>query len=182
MTKAQILEKLTHVFRANGFNGSSLATLAAITNLSKASLYHHFPNGKQQMVELVLAEEGKRLQHLVLSPVSNVGAGYEGLLESLNNVGVFYGDAVPACLMNSVLIGDEAGVFRSAVGGAVSAWCSAYSAAYTNLVSNLAEGEAWGNYAIERIQGALILCRVKASRRPLEQCLLELKCDVLAYA
>lgn len=181
MTKTEMLEKLTHVFRASGFSGANLTTLAATTGLSKASLYHHFPRGKLEMVELVLAQEGKRLQKLVLAPVAGSNSGSGDLIKSLENVAVLYGGTVPACLMNSVLIGDQAELFRAAISATVSAWRRAYALIFSDLTGSAEEGEAWAQYALERIQGALVMCRVTASRGPLEVCIAELKGDVLAY-
>ena len=40
---------LTRVFVSHGYHGASLALLAETAGLSKASLYHHFPGGKEQM-------------------------------------------------------------------------------------------------------------------------------------
>jgi len=45
--------KLTDVFRNVGYDGASLAVLADATGLKKASLYHRFPGGKEQMAEEV---------------------------------------------------------------------------------------------------------------------------------
>ena len=47
----EVLDGLLRVFSARGFDGASLMELAAACNRSKASLYHHFPGGKQQMIE-----------------------------------------------------------------------------------------------------------------------------------
>jgi len=50
-----VLDGLLHVFSAKGFDGASLIELAAACNRSKASLYHHFPGGKKEMIELLVA-------------------------------------------------------------------------------------------------------------------------------
>jgi len=50
-----VLDGLLRVFSARGFEGASLMELAAACNRSKASLYHHFPGGKRQMIESLVA-------------------------------------------------------------------------------------------------------------------------------
>ena len=46
---------LMEVIRAKGFEGASMNDLAEATGLKKASLYHRFPGGKQEITEAVLA-------------------------------------------------------------------------------------------------------------------------------
>ena len=58
MRPQKILDKdmltgLTKVFREKGYEGASLNELAEVTGLKKASLYHRFPKGKQEMAEAV---------------------------------------------------------------------------------------------------------------------------------
>ncbi|MEP1982729.1 MAG: helix-turn-helix domain-containing protein, partial [Maribacter dokdonensis] len=50
----EILTGLTKVFRSRGYEGASLKELSEATGLKKASLYHRFPNGKQEMADAVL--------------------------------------------------------------------------------------------------------------------------------
>lgn len=51
---ADLLDALLGVFSAKGFDGASLAELSRACGRSKASLYHHFPGGKQQMIEVLV--------------------------------------------------------------------------------------------------------------------------------
>ena len=41
MTREGILDAAAQVFRQNGFDGASMADIASVVNLKKASLYHH---------------------------------------------------------------------------------------------------------------------------------------------
>jgi AcrR family transcriptional regulator len=49
-----LIELLGQTFKDVGFEGASLSLLSDATGLSKSSLYHRFPNGKEQMAEEVL--------------------------------------------------------------------------------------------------------------------------------
>ena len=62
LNKSALAERLSAVFCENGYEGASLSGLAEACELSKASLYHHFPNGKVDMANAVLARAGARLQ------------------------------------------------------------------------------------------------------------------------
>jgi len=180
-SKSALLAKLAEIFRRSGYDGASMADLSAATGLSKASLYHHFPGGKAEMAAMVMAEEGKRLQKLVLSPLANQENPVDALKNSLEGVALFYSGDVPQCLMNSILLGSGEAIFRKEISAALSAWTSALVAASDAAGSDGTEASAWAAYALERIQGALIICRVTANRSPLEQCLAELQGDVSAF-
>ncbi|WP_376781775.1 TetR/AcrR family transcriptional regulator [Rhizobium rhizoryzae] len=49
--------------------GASLAVISNATGLGKGSLYHLFPNGKEEMVRVVLAEIEQWFQEAVYSPL-----------------------------------------------------------------------------------------------------------------
>ena len=51
----ELIARLSGVFRDVGYEGATLSALAAATGLQKASLYHRYPGGKQQMADEVLA-------------------------------------------------------------------------------------------------------------------------------
>jgi TetR/AcrR family transcriptional repressor of lmrAB and yxaGH operons len=54
-SKDEIIDRLFTVFRDRGFEGASLADLSRATGLGRSSLYHYFPEGKDQMAAAVLA-------------------------------------------------------------------------------------------------------------------------------
>ncbi len=53
-TKHQLIAVLDDVFRRRGYEGATLAELSRACGLGKASLYHHFPGGKEEMASLLL--------------------------------------------------------------------------------------------------------------------------------
>lgn len=179
-TKAETLQKLKQVFRDHGYEGASMQALSEATGLSKASLYHHFPDGKQEMASQVLLEEGRKLQSLVLAPLSEK-RNSEALIDSLSATAEFYDSDVPQCLMNSLTLGEGGRLFGDTVKETVAAWRTVLAANYQALGASSEEADAWSAYALERIQGALVMSRVEASRAPLEQCLSELEGDVRYY-
>ena len=54
MPKETYIPSLMRLFRQYGYDGATLSKISQATGLGKASLYHHFPGGKDQMVEVVL--------------------------------------------------------------------------------------------------------------------------------
>lgn len=54
VSRPVIIASLAQVFREQGYEGASLSRLADAAGLRKASLYYHFPGGKEEMAEAVL--------------------------------------------------------------------------------------------------------------------------------
>lgn len=62
--KSQLLAQIGQVFSNRGYDGATLVHLADATGLSKATLYHHFPGGKQEMAATLVRDAISRLQQL----------------------------------------------------------------------------------------------------------------------
>jgi AcrR family transcriptional regulator len=65
-SKEEIIDRLFTVFRDRGFDGASISDLSRATGLGKSSLYHYFPQGKEQMAEEVLARATGLIDHAIL--------------------------------------------------------------------------------------------------------------------
>jgi AcrR family transcriptional regulator len=60
-TKTELIAVLDEVFRRRGYEGATLAELSRACGLGKASLYHHFPGGKDEMARALLLRAGAEL-------------------------------------------------------------------------------------------------------------------------
>ncbi|MEI4770274.1 TetR/AcrR family transcriptional regulator [Psychrobacillus sp. FJAT-51614] len=49
-TKSLIIDIATSLFQQNGYKGTGLSEILKACNISKGSLYHHFPNGKEELL------------------------------------------------------------------------------------------------------------------------------------
>jgi len=71
LSKDEVLDRLLNTFRDKGYEGASLAELSAATGLVKASLYHYFPGGKQDMAEQVMAHLERQLAAAIYEPLQS---------------------------------------------------------------------------------------------------------------
>ena len=69
INKSEIVRKLVPVFRAYGYEGATLSRISKATGLGRASLYHHFPKGKQSMAQAVLNYVNEWFDATVLEPL-----------------------------------------------------------------------------------------------------------------
>ena len=71
---AELIDKISRVFRQHGYEGATMSRLSAATGLERASLYHRFPGGKDEMVAAAAAAGGAWFGEHVLQPLSQPGA------------------------------------------------------------------------------------------------------------
>lgn len=84
--KASLNNALRSVFLRSGYAGASVARLAAATELGKASLYHYFPGGKEEMGRTLVREAVAHLQHRVFS---HLGRGSDPIAAICQTVDAF---------------------------------------------------------------------------------------------
>jgi len=53
MTREDILDAAAQVFRRKGYDGASMADIASVVNLKKASLYHHVSSKQEILLSLL---------------------------------------------------------------------------------------------------------------------------------
>ena len=70
ISRNEVVDRLLAVFQRLGYDGASLAELSHATGLGKSSLYHYFPNGKEEMALAVL-----RNVHCWIEQNARVGVG-----------------------------------------------------------------------------------------------------------
>ncbi len=84
-SRERILDAAEHLFRERGFHGVSLIDVAQAVRMRKPSLYHHFPNGKEELFlsvhDRMFARMGGVLGELLGSVERSVGDD-ENLLEN----------------------------------------------------------------------------------------------------
>jgi TetR/AcrR family transcriptional repressor of lmrAB and yxaGH operons len=176
----ELLDRLAGTFREVGYEGASLALLSQATGLKKASLYHRFPGGKEQMGAEVLQGAGKWLSAHVLEPLAGPGTPRARIEAMARELDVFYRGGEQACLLNllSSPIGGK-GPFSAAIRRLFEAFVAALEAvvAETGCQSTVARDRA--ERAVALIQGSLVLARGLGSGEPFQKMLKALPDELL---
>lgn len=97
---ASLIEQLSRIFRAVGYEGASLARLARAAGMQKPSLYHRFPGGKRQMAEEVLGSARDWYATHVFGPLASGGTPPERVTAVARALDGFYDSGQQACLLN----------------------------------------------------------------------------------
>ena len=158
LTKPEMLSRLMDLFREKGFDGASLADISESTGLGKSSLYHHFPNGKEEMALQVLAHLEGQLEAALFEPMRSTGAPGKKLNRMLDTIDAFYEGGKTACLLERLCASVDSRRFRRPLGRAFKTWIDAVVA--LGIESGLpgAVARLRAEDLVVRIEGALVVC------------------------
>ncbi|MEO0759587.1 MAG: TetR/AcrR family transcriptional regulator [Cyanobacteria bacterium J06648_16] len=157
MPKETYIPSLFSLFRQYGYDGTTLSKISAATGLGKASLYHHFPGGKDDMVVSVLDHSESWLQENVLQLLAGEGSPQARLQKMCDRINDLYAGGTQPCLLAILQAGTGRGVFHDQIKALLEIWITAI--ADVLVESGLGEDLALerGQDALISVQGALML-------------------------
>lgn len=179
MSKEQTIAKLIPIFRQYGYEGTTLSMLAKATGLGKASLYHHFPEGKEGMAAAVIDYISCCFGNTVLKPLKNQDKPAEKIQKMCQSLQEFYRNGRDGCFLAIMSFGEADNLFHAQVKQRLQTWLD-------TLAQVLIEGgiepeiaQLRSQNAIMQIQGALILVRIIDDTAPFEQVIANLPEELL---
>ncbi len=168
----ELLTRLFQLFREYGFDGTSLTQLAEASGLKKASLYHRFPGGKEQMAEEVLAYTYQWIEDAIVGPIQNTHSPSRKVKVFSNEIAQLYDDGKKSCLLNMLLSATQSGSsFTQSIRAAMKLLLDA--------LQNIAEGAGFtgkeagirAEQVLVEVQGALVVSRGLGSAAPFKRML-----------
>jgi len=158
-SREEILQKLSQVFRRDGYTGASLADLANAVGLGKASLYQKFPDGKAQMGAEVLAEIGRNFDREVLAPLREPGPVEPRFSKMISGVRKFYEDGKLSCTLDTLSLGEAGQLYRHPLAEAIRHWQETLTTLAREAGFSPARAVVWAEEVVISIEGALVLSR-----------------------
>ncbi|MBE9138167.1 TetR/AcrR family transcriptional regulator [Nodosilinea sp. LEGE 07088] len=157
--KQSYVPPLLDLFRQYGYDGVSLSKISEATGLGRASLYHHFPGGKDDMVATVLTALNQWLQDTALDALAAEGDALVRLTRMGDRIGDAYSHGEKPCILAALALGSAKETFQPQVKELLQQWIAAIAAVL--IKDGMDEELAWarGEAAIIAIQGSLILAR-----------------------
>lgn len=165
----RLLDGLIETFKKKGYDGASLNDLADASGLAKASLYHRYPRGKPEIGRAALAEAGRRFTVLVLKPLQTDKPAIVRLTDMLEGVVAFYGNTAPACLMNTLTLGEGLQLYGKDIRNTIIAWERLMAQALAELGCTPEDAKAEAEDISARIQGSLVLARLDETSTRLQE-------------
>jgi AcrR family transcriptional regulator len=168
---AQLIARLAEVFRTHGYEGASLSIISQRTGLQRASLYHRFPEGKQQMAEAVLDWVDEQFVGHVLSPLSEPGERSRRVAETARRMNAFFDGGRNSCLLDVLSLGAATESLRAHVQRTFDAWHQAMASVAAESGLPRAAARRAASDALVRIQGALVVARAGGNDKPFKRTL-----------
>jgi TetR/AcrR family transcriptional repressor of lmrAB and yxaGH operons len=172
-TKDRLLRAGEKLFRAQGYSGTGLKQLASAARAPWSSMYHFFPDGKEQLAEEAIRYGGELYARMIQQcfvaspdPRDAIAAMFSGEAKILRSSGFRNGCPVASVALDVASTSEKvrkpcAEVFALWIG--VLAEGIAASGTSEDTATDLA------SYILASLEGAIILSRTSKSVKPLEQ-------------
>ena len=168
MSKDEVLAQLEKVFRQYGYEGATLARLSEATGLSKASLYHYVPKGKEEMAAAVLNQR-QWFEDNILNPLRSEGLASERLGTMLKNVEKLYKGGEKPCLLAVLLLGESKDLFGNQIKFSLNLWIDTLAEVLVEEGLDIELARQRAEEALIQIQGALMLSRGLGDTAPFDR-------------
>jgi TetR/AcrR family transcriptional regulator, lmrAB and yxaGH operons repressor len=159
MSRVEVISQLMSVFQEYGYEGASITRFSTATGLKRASLYHYFPNGKEEMAEAVLDYIIQNMQQHLLAPLRSDLAPSDRIQGMNKNVDAFYQQGQQDCLLALLSIGEAHQLFQTRVQQALNLWIDSLAIVLVDGGISATTAHQRAEEAIALIQGSLVLTR-----------------------
>ena len=117
-SRADIVTQLVDLFFRHGYNGTTLSLISSGTGLGRASLYHHFPGGKEEMARAVLEQAESWGEKHVCSIMTNSELpASERLLQSMQRLDAVHYEPEQLSPASAFVVGEGVEFYRKHVQG-----------------------------------------------------------------
>ncbi|MEM6451930.1 MAG: TetR/AcrR family transcriptional regulator [Cyanobacteria bacterium P01_D01_bin.105] len=174
MSRETYLPVLFQLFRKNGYDGVSLANISESTGLGKASLYHHFPGGKVEMLQATMRHTEMWFEKNVVGVLATeqpLRSRFEEMCDRLNTL---YASGSHPCLLAAVTAGSSRDIVPEQLKARLADMVEAISKVLTDAGLDSALAHERGEDAVITIQGALILAQGIGDTTPFQRALAQL--------
>jgi TetR/AcrR family transcriptional regulator, lmrAB and yxaGH operons repressor len=161
-----LFAKLLSVFRQQGYEGASLSQLSQATGLEKASLYHRFPGGKEEMADALLGHADRWFQANVVAPLAAPGDPAAKLRKTLQALKEFYAAGLLCCLLDTLSVPPPSPRLREHLQATLTVWLDSFAHLARHAGYSAAEARHRAEEAVAGLEGALILSRIQQEEKP----------------
>lgn len=190
--RSDIVPALGELFRAHGYQGTSLALISQRTGLGKGSLYHFFPGGKEEMAQAVLAEIDGWFEREIFTPLRAEAAdppaadrapdAAASIAAMFQAVDAYFRSGRRVCLVGAFALGQVRERFTVIIDGYFWRWQAALEGALVRAGFERAGAGDIAEEVLAGIQGGIVLAHarddVEVFRRTLDR--LRRRCGLAA--
>ncbi|GAA3842354.1 TetR/AcrR family transcriptional regulator [[Pseudomonas] carboxydohydrogena] len=156
--KSDAITRVAEVFRELGFEGASLFEITERTGLSKGSLYHFFPEGKEGMAAEILAHVDEWFVREVFEPLER-DEPRAAIARMWRTVDSYFRSGRRICLLGAFALDETRDRFPKPIRLYFRRWIEALDGALVRAGVDAVTARALAEDIVGSIQGALTLAR-----------------------
>ncbi|MCG6169421.1 TetR/AcrR family transcriptional regulator [Leptospira sp. FAT2] len=171
-SRERLIQTTGKLLQERGYHGTGLKDILKLSETPSGSLYHHFPNGKEELTAQAIQSAGERLEKQIETAVENHSDLYGALQEFTNHLAeeLINSGFQKGCPIATVVLEVAADNDR------IQKVCSTTYQNWQNLIQALLHRSGMEEERVESVailllsavEGALILCRAHRSVQPLK--------------
>jgi len=149
---------VAEIFRELGYEGATMSLITARTRVSKGSLYHFFPGGKEEMAGEILAHIDEWFAINVYEPLEREAAA-AAVARMWGAVDEYFRSGRRICLVGAFALDETRDRFGSVIRGYFRRWIDALEGALVRSGVDAATARRLAEEAVVGIQGGLTVAR-----------------------
>ena len=173
--KLHLIAILDDVFRRRGYEGATLAELSHACGLGKASLYHHFPGGKEEMASLLLRRAVAELNDLAYRQLDRPAPWRERLCGFVDGFARYCVDGTRNCLIAEFTATAARSKFGPEIRLQMDTWLRQLTAAFCETGLNEKRARRRARELLGSLYGALVFARLLDDAKPFQQTIQRLR-------
>lgn len=171
-TKSLMIVTATTLFQQKGYKSVGLSEILKVCNVTKGALYHHFPNGKEELLLACL----HALNEAITTDIETIFKGHLSTKEAIRSMIVklvndFESDGTITGYTFSSMVSEMATVSEPVRNACSALYENIQHIFYEKLVTEGFSSESASELALlmtASIEGAMMLCRTQKSTDPLK--------------
>ncbi|MUT68284.1 TetR/AcrR family transcriptional regulator [Paenibacillus sp. NEAU-GSW1] len=156
--KTDVVPMIAEVFRELGYEGATMSKITGRTGLSKGSLYHFFPGGKEEMASEIMAHVDAWFIAHVFEPLEQEDP-QTAIPRMWREVNAYFRSGQRICLVGAFALDETRDRFALMIGRYFQRWIDALAAALVRTGATKEAALLLSEEAVGGIQGGLILAR-----------------------
>ena len=137
-----------------------MAVLSQATGLQKASLYHHFPGGKNEMLETAVLATIVELERRVFRFLDTNDDAAKRIAQVLGGFEIYTNGGRRSCLLAVIAQSSVAENFKSRIGAQFSAWIAHLSTTLVEFGHGPKRADTLALETLETLYGSLVVGRL----------------------
>jgi TetR/AcrR family transcriptional repressor of lmrAB and yxaGH operons len=161
----ELIGAAAEVFRSHGFEGTTLRLLSNATGLEKASLYHRFPGGKEDIAVAVAERVNAWFATNVFEPLKAKGTPARRIRHVAQKLQEFYGDGMKSCTLDTLSLPGGGDALAKVLRDGLLGWIDAFTQIAKESGCTMAVARTRAEQAIIELEGSLVMSRVLGQNR-----------------